>query len=90
MLINTESKAQNWRAIAVFDDRPDALLFVGRSSSQVRQDYLESYREVLDDEERAHVTTIRMQQWEGSPDAGRWLNKAELKLPAPTKLLMAA
>jgi hypothetical protein len=28
LLITTESKAQNWRAVAVFDDRPDALLFV--------------------------------------------------------------
>jgi len=33
MLITTESKAQNWRAVVVFDDRPDALIFVGRSSN---------------------------------------------------------
>src|SRR3954464_13169052 len=64
MLITTESKAQNWRAVAVFDDRPDALLYVGRSSTQVRQGYVESYLELLDDEEREHVSAIQMQQWE--------------------------
>ena len=56
MLIQTESKAQGWRAVAVFDDRGDALLFVGRSSTQVRQEYVESFLEFLDDEEREHVT----------------------------------
>ncbi len=90
MLINTESKAQNWRAVAIFDDRPDALLFVGRSSTQVRQGYVESYLELLDDEERGHVTNVQMQQWEGSPDAGRWRNMSDLKLPAPAKLKLAA
>jgi hypothetical protein len=90
MLINTESKAQNWRAVAVFDDRPDALLFVGRSSTQVRQGYVESYLELLDDEERGHVTNVQMQQWEGSPDAGRWRIMSDLKVPAPAKLKLAA
>ena len=90
MLINTESKAQNWRAVAIFDDRPDALLYVGRSSTQVRQGYLESYLELLDDEERGHVTNVQMQQWEGSPDAGRWRNMSDLKLPAPARLKVAA
>ena len=90
MLVTTESKAQNWRAIAVFDDRPDALLFVGRSSTQVRQEYVESYLELLDDEEREHVSAIRMEQWSGAPDAGRWLHKADLKVPAPAPVRVAA
>lgn len=63
MLVTTESKAQGWRAVAVFDDRGDALIFVGRSSTQVRQMYVEAFAEVLDDEEREHVTTIQLQQW---------------------------
>ena len=46
MLIQTESKAQGWRAVAVFDDRGDALIFVGRSSTQVRQEYGESFLEL--------------------------------------------
>ena len=90
MLINTESKAQNWRAVAVFDDRPDALLFVGRSSTQVRLGYIESYLELLDDEERGHVSAVRMEQWSGSPDAGRWVPRADLRLPAPVKVRLAA
>ena len=37
VIIHTESKPQGWRAVAVFDDgRPDALLYLGRSSTQVR------------------------------------------------------
>jgi hypothetical protein len=90
MLIQTESKAQGWRAVAIFDDRPDALIFVGRSSTQVRQEYAEAYAELLDDEEREHVTTIQLQQWSGAPDAGRWVLKNTLKVPAPAKLRLAA
>jgi hypothetical protein len=92
MLIQTESKAQGWRAVAIFDDRPDALIFVGRSSTQVRMEYAEAFLEGLDDEEREHVTAIQIQQWSGAPDAGRWNHKSNLKVPtpAPAKLKMAA
>ena len=90
MLIQTESKAQGWRAVAVFDDRADALIFVGRSSTQVRQEYVESFMELLDDEERDHVTAIQLQQWSGAPDAGRWNHKANLKVPTPVKVRVAA
>jgi hypothetical protein len=90
MLIQTESKAQGWRAVAVFDDRPDALIFVGRSSTQVRQEYVGAYMEILDEEEREHVTTIQLQQWSGAPDAGRWILKNTLKIPAAAKARIAA
>jgi hypothetical protein len=90
MLVTSESKAQGWRAVAVFDDRPDALIFVGRSSTQVRQEYADAFMELLDDEEREHVTTIQLQQWSGAPDAGRWVLKSTLKVPAPMKLRLAA
>jgi hypothetical protein len=92
MFVQTESKAQGWRAVAVFDDRGDALIFVGRSSTQVRQEYVEAFLEYLDDEEREHVTGIQLQQWSGAPDAGRWNHKANLKVPAPVtaKAKMAA
>ena len=90
MLVTTESKAQNWRAVVVFDDRHDALIFVGRSSTHVRQEYVDSFMELLDEEERGHATTIQMQQWSGSPDAGRWAYKTDLKLPAPAAARMAA
>jgi hypothetical protein len=90
MLIQTESKAQGWRAVAVFDDRPDALIFVGRSSTQVRQEYIGAFMEILDEEEREHVTTIQLQQWSGAPDAGRWILKNTLKIPATAKARLAA
>ncbi len=90
MLIQTESKAQGWRAVAIFDDRPDALIFVGRSSTQVRQEFAEAFLELFDEEEREHVTTIQLQQWSGAPDAGRWNLKNTLKVPTPVKLRLAA
>jgi hypothetical protein len=90
MLIHTESKAQGWRAIAVFDDRPDALIFVGRSSTNVREEYAEAFLELFDEEEREHVTAIQLQQWSGAPDAGRWIQKNTLKIPQPAKVRLAA
>lgn len=90
MLIQTEAKAQGWRALAVYEGGEEALLFVGRSSTQVRAGYAEAYREQLDDEEREQVILIRLQQWQGAPDAGKWINKAELRIPAPAKMARAA
>ncbi|MFM8271611.1 MAG: hypothetical protein ACKODX_04670 [Gemmata sp.] len=90
MLVTTESKAQGWRAVAVFDDRGDALVFVGRSSTQVRQQYVEAFLEVLDEEEREHVTAVQLQQWSGAPDAGRWVLKGALKVPVPSAKLRVA
>jgi len=81
MMVHTEAKAQGWRAVAVFDDRAEALLFLGRSSTQVRAGYVEAFLEILDDEERAHVTSIALQRWHGAPDAGRWLHQSALKAP---------
>jgi hypothetical protein len=85
VLIVTESKAQGWRAVAVISGRGEALLFVGRSSTQVRGGYAEAFNDLLDDEEREQVQSIKLQQWQGAPDAGKWLDKAELRMPAPAK-----
>ena len=87
MFYHTEAKPQGWRAVAVFDDRDDALLYLGRSSTQVRAGYLEAFLEVLDDEERDHVETIAMQRWHGAPDAGRWQQQTNLKVPVPVARL---
>ena len=88
MLIVTESKAQGWRAVATLSGGGEALLFVGRSSTQVRGGYAEAYTEVLDDEERDVVSGIKLQQWQGAPDAGKWIDKAELRLPVASKSLV--
>lgn len=86
MMIHTESKPQCWRAVAVFDDRPEALLYLGRSSTQVRAGYAEAFQEILDEEERQHVASIALQRWHGTPDAGRWLHQTNLRIPAGQKL----
>ena len=81
MIVVTESKAQGWRALAVMDGVTEALLFVGRSSTQVRGGYGEAFHEILDGEERDRVSTIKLQQWQGAPDAGKWHDKSDLKNP---------
>jgi hypothetical protein len=90
MLIQVEAKAQGWRAVAVLEGTGEALLFVGRSSTQVRAGYADAFAELLDEEEKDRVTAIRLQQWQGAPDAGKWLDKAELRIPTPAKLKLAA
>ncbi|MBN9519297.1 hypothetical protein J0H58_12365 [bacterium] len=92
MLIQTESKAQGWRAIAVFEDGSEGIVFIGRSSTHVRQEYVEAYLGAVKDEEWDEATTIRMEQWSGAPDAGRWVHKSNLKVPSPVvaKVRLAA
>ena len=90
MQYQTEAKPQGWRAMAVFDDRPDCLLYLGRSSTQVRAGLGEAFFEVLDDEERDHVRTISLQRWHGAADAGRWLHQSNLSVPTKAKLAASA
>ncbi|MGL4420682.1 MAG: hypothetical protein ACRCZF_08465 [Gemmataceae bacterium] len=90
MLITTEEKAQGWRAVAILEGRGECLLYVGRSSKQVRDGYAEAFTELLDEEEKELVSGIQLQQWQGAPDAGRWQQKNELRLPMPAKVRVAA
>ncbi len=90
MRYHTEAKAQGWRAVAVFDDRHDCLIYIGRSSTQVRNNFAEAYFELLDDEERSHVKSISLQRWQGAPDSGRWLHQTTLSTPQKVKLSRAA
>ena len=91
MFYPTESKAQGWRAMARFEDGREALLLIGRSSTQVRQGYIESFNDLLDDEEREQITSISLQRWHGAPDAGTWEHQTTLKVPTPaSKVRLAA
>jgi hypothetical protein len=90
MFYPTEAKPQGWRAMALFDDRGDRLLFVGRSSTQVRQGLASAFGEVLDDEEREHVRSISLQRWHGAPDAGYWVHQANLPVPTTVKVARTA
>jgi len=90
MQYQTEAKPQGWRAMAVFDDRADALLYLGRSSTQVRAGFGQSFFELLDDEEREHVRSISLQRWHGAADAGRWMHQSNVSLPTKAKLAHTA
>ena len=90
MIYHTEAKPQGWRAVAVFDDRGDRLLYLGRSSTQVRAGFTTAFFEVLDDEEREHVRTISLQRWHGAPDAGRWMHQTNLTIPTVVKIARSA
>jgi len=90
MFYHTEAKPQGWRAVAVFDDRGDRLLYLGRSSTQVRSGFAQAFLEVLDDEEREHVQSISLQRWHGAPDAGRWLHQTNLNIPTSAKVARSA
>ena len=90
MFYHTEAKPQGWRAVAVFDDRGDRLLYLGRSSTQVRAGFTQAFIEVLDDEERDHVRSIALQRWHGAPDSGRWMHQTNLNLPTTVKVARSA
>jgi hypothetical protein len=90
MFYQTEAKPQGWRAVAVFDDRPDALIYLGRSSTQVRAGFTTAFYEVLDDEEREACRSIRLERWHGAPDAGRWLHQTMLAVPTSNKVAQSA
>jgi hypothetical protein len=90
MFYQTEAKPQGWRAVAVFDDRPDQLIYLGRSSTQVRAGFATAFFELLDDEEREHVRAIALQRWHGAPDAGRWLQQTTLAVPTTARVAHSA
>ena len=90
MFYQTEAKPQCWRAVAIFDDRPEQLLYLNRSSTQVRAGLRNAFLEVLDEEEREHVKAISLQRWNGAPDAGRWLHQTNLPLPLQEKVAQSA
>lgn len=91
MLETVESKPQGWRAMAVFDDeRHNALLYLGRSSTQVRAGYVEAFLEILEEDEREHVSTVELEHWQGAPDDGRWVLHTKLKVPQSKLVRMAA
>ena len=90
MFFQSESKAQTWRAVAKFADRPELLLYLGRSSTQVRSSYLEAFAEILDDDEQAACISVALERWNGTPDCGRWLIQSTLNVPASALLLKAA
>lgn len=89
MQYQTEAKPQCWRAVATFHDRPDMLLYLNRSSTQVRAGFRTAFFELLDDEERERVKAVSLQRWNGAPDSGRWVHQTNLTVPLE-KLVQSA
>lgn len=88
MFYHTEAKPQCWRAVAVFDDRPEQLIYLHRSSTQVRAGLRSAFFELLDEEERSHVQSLSLQRWHGAPDSGRWVHQSNLAIPTPEKVIL--
>jgi hypothetical protein len=82
MFYQTEAKFQGWRAVAVFENGAQFLIFVGRSTTQVRAGYAAAFRELLDEEERGQIRKISLQCWQGAADKGKWIQKTTLAIPA--------
>jgi hypothetical protein len=89
MLYPSESKIRGWRAVAVFADGSECLLYLGRSTTQVRAGYAAAFREVLNTEEQAGVQTISLECWQGVPDAGTWMQKSALAIPTEPSVAAA-
>jgi hypothetical protein len=90
MFYQTESKPQGWRAMATVPGEADRLIYLGRSSTQVRAGYVNAYFELLEEDERALVNGITLQKWHGAADAGRWLHQTNLTVPSKAKVAQSA
>jgi hypothetical protein len=90
MLYRTEAKLQGWRAVAIAEDRTEHLIYLGRSSTQVRAGYVSAFFEILDAEERARIRQISLQRWNGAPDEGRWSQQTTLSIPTAAKVAALA
>ena len=82
MVYQTESKLQGWRAVAIFADGTECLVYLGRSTTQIRAGYAAAYAELLDDEEHRLVRAVALECWQGAADAGQWIRKSTLAIPA--------
>lgn len=81
MIYRTETKLQGWRALAIMEDGSERLIYLGRSTTQIRSGYAAAFADVLDEEEQAQVKSISLQCWSGAPDEGRWVAKTTLNVP---------
>ncbi len=88
MFYQTESRPQTWRALAIFKDGSECLIYLGRSTTQVRGGYRTAFLEVLEEDERAQVESISLQCWDGAPDRGQWVAKTTLAIPEREKAVV--
>lgn len=78
-----EPKAQRWRAVAELSDGSIGLIYLGMSVTQIRENYKEAFEDVLAGEVKKATRKIRLEQYEGLPDRGKWNQKGTLAIPQP-------
>src|SRR3954470_21504351 len=84
----SEPKAQRWRVIAEIstnDAHNVALLCLGSSINQVRENYSTAFSEVLSDEIKRKVRRLTIERFEGLPDSGYWVGQGSVPIPKPAK-----
>jgi hypothetical protein len=81
MILQTEAKLQCWRALAR-TATGERLLYLGRSSTQVRSGYTQAFDDVLDEKEQGWVREIVLERWNGAADEGAWTPQGTLAIPA--------
>jgi hypothetical protein len=75
-----EPKAQRWRVISVLNNGAVALIYVGSSITQVRENYMESWKH-LDRSVRVTTNKLIIEKWLGAADLGHWQAQAQIKIP---------
>lgn len=84
----SEPKAQRWRVVAEIstnDQHNIALLCLGSSITQVRENYTNAFHSVLADEIKKKVKRLLVERFEGMPDSGYWVNQGSVPIPKPPK-----
>jgi hypothetical protein len=76
-----EHHAQRWRALAILDDGAEALMCLGESAVQVRENYTIPWYELFHEQVRKSVDEIQVQKWSGPDSRGEWVMVSSLPIP---------
>lgn len=79
--ILTESNPQRWRALAILEDGAEALMCLGDSAVQVREDYTIPWYDLFPEQVRKSVDEIQVQKWNGPESRGEWVMVSCLPIP---------
>lgn len=81
MINEPVAKFSNWRVIAKDVYGNEHLIFTGQSYSHVTESFGESFKELLEPDEKAKIKEVVVQRWNGLPNRGTWVNKKSLAIP---------
>lgn len=71
--MNTIDDFSNWRAMGETSDGYLYLICIGRSSAQLKENYVESYKNGILDHIKEKTIKIRFEKWNGQYDYGKWV-----------------